>query len=258
MTYLNFLILFVILPTCGLALLFRRCLTRRWWGHIALLAAMAVIWTTPWDNFIVSRQVWWYDPKLVVGIVIGYVPIEEYSFFVLQTALTGVLLAGLVGWGRQPVPGLRPLPLYVRLLPLMPLLLVVGYILASGQPRWNYLLLLLGWLAFIPLAAQWGFGLDILLQRRRAWILGVVIPTVWLTVMDAIALSAGTWTINPAQTVGVYLLGIVPVEEALFFSITNLLIVQGILLAAAPESWERLAAWRLRLTRLPQSEFSRE
>ena len=42
---------------------------------------------------LVATQVWWYDPQLVTGLLIGWVPIEEYLFFILQPLLTGLWLA---------------------------------------------------------------------------------------------------------------------------------------------------------------------
>ena len=53
---------------------------------------LAVVYTTPWDNYLVATGVWYYDPQLVSGIVLGWVPIEEYTFFVLQTILTSLVL----------------------------------------------------------------------------------------------------------------------------------------------------------------------
>jgi lycopene beta-cyclase len=261
MTYLSFLILFVILPSVIMGILFRRFLTRFWWGCIGLLALIAVIWTTPWDNYLVANNVWWYDPRLVLGIVIGYVPLEEYSFFVLQTIFTGILLAGIIGFSRLPVGPLRALPWYIRVLPALPLLVLVGALLVSGNQRFNYLILSLGWLSLLPFTIQWVFGLDILLQRWRMMLLAILIPTLWLTAMDTIALAAGTWTIDPAQTVGIHLPGgIVPLEEGLFFLLTNTLIVQGLLLASAPESLARVTAWRSKLmgdNAKPRSELNR-
>lgn len=249
MSYLNFLILFVITPSVIMAIVFRKRLTRLWWGYIGLLSVIAVVWTTPWDNYLVANNVWWYDPSLVLGIKIWYVPIEEYSFFVLQTVMTGILLAGLMG--RFAVKPLRPFPLFARVLPALPILTVVVLMLASGSPRYNYTILVLGWLGLIPLAVQWGFGLDILVQRWRMVLVAIAIPTLWLTMMDTIAISAGTWTIDPRQTIGIMLPGgVVPFEEGLFFTVTNILIVQGITLVSAPESRTRFANWSLQLARL--------
>jgi lycopene cyclase domain-containing protein len=254
MTYLNFLLLFVVTPALLLAVLFRKQLTRRWWGYIALLVGIAVVWTTPWDNYLVATRVWWYDPNLVLGIVFGYVPLEEYSFFVLQTALTGIMLAGLSQ--HFVVREFRPAPLFARILPALFLLGITLLMLASGDRRYNYLILILGWLAFFPLLMQWGFGLDILLARWPLLLAGILIPSLWLTAMDSVAIGAGTWTIDPAQTLGVFLPGRVPLEEGVFFLITNTLIVQGILLVSAPEASVRFSQTRNRLLGNPRSEFS--
>jgi lycopene cyclase domain-containing protein len=255
MTYLNFLILFVVIPALVLGIAFRKRLTRRWWAYIGLLVIIAVVWTTPWDNYLVATRVWWYNPNLVLGIVFGYVPLEEYSFFVLQTALTGILLAGLAARFNQTrdVPNM---PLFVRVLPALILLGLTALMLLSGDRRYNYLILILGWLAFFPLLMQWGFGLDILLARWPLLLTGILLPTLWLTAMDSIAIGAGTWTIDPAQTIGVLLPGGVPLEEGVFFLITNTLIVQGILLVSAPEARTRLEQMRHRLFGSPRSQFS--
>src|SRR5512144_832716 len=62
------------------------------WIAIAVHIIVAVIYTTPWDNYLVATGVWYYDPNLVSGIKIGWVPIEEYIFFVLQSLLAGLWL----------------------------------------------------------------------------------------------------------------------------------------------------------------------
>src|ERR1051325_3279672 len=60
------------------------------WMGISVHVLLAVIYTTPWDNYLVATGVWYYNPKLVTGLLIGYVPIEEYTFFVLETILSGL------------------------------------------------------------------------------------------------------------------------------------------------------------------------
>ena len=59
---------------------------------VGVLALLAVIYTTPWDNHLVATAVWSYDPELVWGITLGWVPLEEYLFFVLQTVMVGLWL----------------------------------------------------------------------------------------------------------------------------------------------------------------------
>jgi hypothetical protein len=59
-----------------------------------------------------------------------------------------------------------------------------------------------------------------------------------------LALRAGTWTISPDKTLGLEMLPGLPLEEALFFLMTNTLLVFGMVLVLAEESRGRLAAWR--------------
>ena len=103
MTYPLFLLIYLIVPILILGILLRREWRQRWWLRAALFTAIiAVIYTTPWDNYLVATGVWYYDPARVWNIILGWVPLEEYLFFILQTILTGLVVAGLLKWeGRR-------------------------------------------------------------------------------------------------------------------------------------------------------------
>lgn len=98
MSYTQLLILFVCIPLSLLAWRLRRRLRRVDVVMLVALAAIAVVYTTPWDNYLVATGVWYYDPRLVLNRTIGYVPVEEYAFFILQAFLTG--LFGVRLWDR--------------------------------------------------------------------------------------------------------------------------------------------------------------
>jgi lycopene cyclase domain-containing protein len=85
MKYSKFLWIFVlpIVVVSGLIALPR--MNKRELLAVILLPIIAVVWTTPWDNYLVASGVWRYDPKKVWNVILGYVPLEEYLFFVLQT-----------------------------------------------------------------------------------------------------------------------------------------------------------------------------
>ena len=61
---------------------------------LAVHVVIAVVYTSPWDNYLVFRQVWGYPDGRVL-FTIGYVPFEEYLFFILQTLLSGLFLFAL-------------------------------------------------------------------------------------------------------------------------------------------------------------------
>ena len=92
MTYFEFLLLFLAIPIILLvAMRPWKTGSSNWlWLAIGAQVLLALIYTTPWDNHLVATGVWYYNPKLVTGYVLGYVPIEEYTFFVLETLLAGL------------------------------------------------------------------------------------------------------------------------------------------------------------------------
>lgn len=63
----------------------------------------------------------------------------------------------------------------------------------------------------------------------RATVLPVVAVTSWLVAADHVAISAGVWRFGPEKIVGLRL-GAVPIEEVLFFLITNTLVALGTIL----------------------------
>jgi len=109
-SYGQFLVVFLVLPIVVLGVALRRRLSARYLRSMAMLALVAFAYTTPWDNLIVALGVWTYDRSLIAGIVIGYVPLEEYLFYGLQTILTSLVLLALrrsrvPRWEPHVVPG---------------------------------------------------------------------------------------------------------------------------------------------------------
>jgi lycopene cyclase domain-containing protein len=100
--------------------------------------------------------------------------------------------------------------------------------------RWAYMAHLLGWAVPILVAQVALVG-----WRYRAGtpaVLRAVLPpalvvTAWLVAADHLAIAAGIWRFGPGLHLGVRL-GAVPVEEALFFLLTNLLVAFGLALLA--------------------------
>ena len=194
---------------------------------IPLVCLIAVSYTTPWDNYLVAKEVWWYGANRVIG-TIGHVPIEEYLFFVLQPILTGLFLyqylhryspsldrsSTKAPWGGAAI--------------FIGLSLLGGILLFDGNPETLYLALILAWAPPI-LGGMWLYDGETLWALRQTVLVTTFIPTFYLWIADAFAIGAGIWTIAPHYTVGLSLFGL-PLEEATFFLFTNLLVVQGVLL----------------------------
>ncbi len=208
------------------------------WAHVLV----ALIYTTPWDNYLVATGVWWYDPNLVTGLTLGWVPIEEYTFFILQTLLTGLWLVWLARRLALPPTQMssRSSLRWSSTLVLSILWLAsLARLLAQWLPG-TYLVLILVW-ALPPIMLQTAFGADILWSWRRLVLPGFIIPTLYLSLVDTIAIRAGTWTIDPVQTTGIHLPGGLPLEELTFFLVTNLLVSFGVTLVLATKSQQRVS-----------------
>lgn len=261
MTYFSFLIFFLVIPIIVLAIITlvdrRRGVElpasmRNWpaWAAISLHVVVALLYTTLWDNYLVATKVWWYDPDLVTGITLWWVPIEEYTFFILQPLMAGLWLLSLarhmkriispgefLSWLRVAGPGLFII-----------LWLASAAILINGWKPGTYLALELVW-ALPPIGLQLAFGADILWRYRRLVLLTIISLTLYLSAADALAITLGTWTINPAKSLDLLLAGLLPIEEFLFFVLTNTLITFGIVLVMNDDSHARFGDIRRRLSR---------
>jgi lycopene cyclase domain-containing protein len=248
MTYFGFIQRFLAIPILILAVItyldYRRGKRRpdrlRYWpAWAAILTHMviALLYTTLWDNYLVASRVWWYDPGLVTGITIGWVPIEEYTFFLVQPLLAGLWIFFLMRRVRLPA---RPGRLRKRLRLGATIVLTIVWLasvlaLIAGWGEATYMALELAW-ALPPIGLQLIFGADILWRYRRLVGLSIASLTLYLSAADTVAINLGTWTINPEKSFDVLLGGILPIEEFLFFLLTNSLITFGIVLVVSRES----------------------
>jgi lycopene cyclase domain-containing protein len=176
-TYLAFHGVFIVPPIAALALLLRGrgVLDRRGTAFLALIAAIALVYTTPWDNYLVWRGVWGYGADRVIG-TIGHVPVEEYLFFVLQPLLTGLWLylvlaregPARAGDGAGEGSGVRRVAVVGAVLYLG--IAVAGALLLLREET-TYLGLILAWAGPV-LAGQWAYAGAGIWARRRSWARG--------------------------------------------------------------------------------------
>ena len=201
------------------------------------LAVVALLWTAPWDEHLVRTGVWSYGPDRVLA-TIGSVPAEEYAFVVLLVALvaawghrTGRLPAGpaALAQGSRATGALCWLAVALA---------GAAALAVGGQLR--YLGLLLIWVA-PPLALQRAVAGDLLRPRLTDRVVLALPVALWLCAADRLALADGIWSIAPASSTGLLVLGL-PVEEGLFFLLTTLLVAVGLVLATDPRALARALA----------------
>lgn len=251
MTYWNFLTFFLIIPIVFLSViaaidLFRgkkipqALRAKPYWMAVVLHMVIAPLYTFIWDNYLVASRVWWYDPNMVSGKILWWVPVEEYVFFILQPLLGGLWILFVMrrvpfqhfeiknqaAWRRRPLTGI------------FILWLLSIAILGSTWENGSYLALQLVWV-LPPVALQVFFGGDILRRYSKLVLLNIMILTLYLSVADYLAIRAGTWSINPQKSLNIFIGGSLPLEEFLFFLLTNTMITFGIILFISSASWER-------------------
>jgi lycopene cyclase domain-containing protein len=203
------------------------------------------VYTTPWDNYLVATGVWYYNPNLVAGIVFGYVPIEEYTFFILETILAGLwwwFLARRISTPKENFQSSKT----VRIISsgaLVFIWIIFTLLFFSDNQPITYLSITLFW-ALPAIFPQLLYGADILWYQRKLVLLSIFIPGIYLSLADIVALKNTTWSISPYQTTGILFFGILPLEEVVFFFITNVLVAFGMTLLLSSIGGQRFNDWK--------------
>lgn len=112
--------------------------------------------------------------------------------------------------------------------PILLVLLPIAFVHAQPETHLFYLSAIVAWVAPV-LALLWSLGGDHILVRWRVALASVVGPTLYLCAADIHALRRGTWHITERTSTGVFVWPDLPLEEALFFVVTNCMLVFGML-----------------------------
>ncbi|KAI9278985.1 Lycopene beta-cyclase [Phascolomyces articulosus] len=193
------------------------------------LCAMAFSTASLWDNYIVYHRAWWYCP-LCVTAVIGYVPLEEYMFFIIMSLMT-VAFTNLVMRWHLPSTFIKPdAPVFksiiIRYLP-------IAVLLSIGVRAWNSAVpnthLFYGscilWYTCPVLALLWFGSSEYICSRYKGVLISIVLPTIYLCWVDKVAIAAGTWHISLRTSTGIMVAPSLPLEEFLFFLLINVVLV---------------------------------
>jgi lycopene cyclase domain-containing protein len=226
MTYLEFLAWFVVPPLAALTAYRLRTGSRDRYrlAGLGVLLVLALTYTTPWDNYLVGKEVWWYGEGTVAARI-WLAPVEEYLFIAAQTVLTGLWVQALPhDVDASFAPTKRDAALG---------LLAGGVVGAVGaaflfRDATFYLGAILAWAAPV-FALQWAVGWRYLTARPRLVAVAVLVPTLYLASVDRYAIAEGIWVLSDQYTTGLTVLGL-PVEEGAFFFVTNVFVTQGLVL----------------------------
>ncbi len=233
MSYLNFLLIFLIpLLTLNAFLFYKYDGREKKYTllGITLLAVLAFLYTTPWDNYLVANGVWWYGENRILG-TIGYVPIEEYLFFILQTFMTGFFTYLI--WNKEQKHNIKKKTVTTRktLKRVFIFMLLVAqsisiYMLTTTKGF--YLGLILSW-SLPVVIIQLLFGFNYIKLHLKTFFHSFFWPSLYLCLADCFAIANGIWSISENYTLDIKF-GALPIEEAVFFFATNIMVALGLLL----------------------------
>ncbi|KAL1586135.1 hypothetical protein WHR41_04834 [Cladosporium halotolerans] len=222
-------------PAILLSILYAPLCTRLDLYKIVFLITIAVTSTIPWDSYLIRNSIWSYPDNAVMGPKIFDIPVEEVFFFVIQTFNTTLLYLLLSKptlhsiylakekkndkWKVLKLGGQLGLALIIKK--------SIDWIKTPGE--YTYMGLILVW-ASPFLLLLWTLAYQFLVKLPLvSTAIPIAIPTLYLWVVDALALHRGTWVISSGTKTGLYLPGIgLEAEEAVFFFLTNCLIVFGL------------------------------
>ncbi|KAF2477199.1 Lycopene beta-cyclase [Lindgomyces ingoldianus] len=232
---------YTIPPAILLTLLYRPLFARLDAYKIGFLITIAVISTIPWDSYLIRNRIWSYPAHVIIGLKLFDIPVEEIFFFVIQTYNTSLLYLICSRPTFQPVylrfersaahplGSVNPQWRYYKLCGQLAFAIIIklGLGMVGGGGESTYLGLIIIWavpflLLLWSLAYQFLLGLPILNTA-----IPILLPTLYLWVIDTLALKRGTWVISDGTKYGFHLWDGLEIEEALFFFATNSLIVFG-------------------------------
>ncbi|KAI0426900.1 hypothetical protein F5Y09DRAFT_317590 [Xylaria sp. FL1042] len=224
------------IPLAGvLTILLRPLLSRLDLYKTLALISIAFFATLPWDSYLIRHGIWTYPPDAIIGPLLFGIPAEELFFFIIQTYITTllyillnkpVLHAQFLTNNEESSLTIRRIRRFGRFL--LHGGTITGAILVIKGGSGTYLGLILIWACpFLSLA--WSFSGFFLLKLPFACIaIPICLPTLYLWVVDELALGRGTWAIESGTKLDWRLWGSLELEEAIFFLVTNTLIVFGL------------------------------
>lgn len=241
MTYLRFHLIFN-LPVLVLLL------ALNWLAPVASGEALALglvliavmVFTTPWDNLAAKWGIWGF-PREKYSLRIGYLPVEEYAFFILQSVNVMLAVRALFyffpGWLTGLETNIGTWTLIFLGASVIPWAVVAGQLLWLRRrkgPCVNYAIHL-AW--FLPVIyVQWIIAPPLFWAHAGLLTLVTTAFGIYYTLADLAAVRGGTWFFDEQQITGVKLAGVLPWEEIAFFFLTSLLVAQSYLLLLPGES----------------------
>lgn len=222
LTYIYWLLLFIVLPLALLAI----CQWRILWAQrralgLALLGAAVGGWA--WDALAVQLGAWYYQEGNITGIWIGGLPLEEWLWIAGVTLLFGAVTVVLMEYypsrarfciepqrHKGTEEANRNMSLCIPMIYGLFGPTVTSTLSASTHFSHLGMLLVAG---IIFHAMLWLRNAPFLWSQRGIILATVSIALVWMFVTDPIGGAWGAWFFNPDRIIGIWLFTYMPIED---------------------------------------------
>ena len=220
MYYLEFVFTFLLIPAIVLIFFIKKRTQRDTLGLIIHLI-IAVLYTVPWDNYLIKNGIWYYDDKLITDTIF-LIPIGEYLFILLQTTLICLTVSpATFSYNKNTCFKYSSKGLYIGLI-----FFLAGIVLMFCTNS-IYLSLILLW-ASVPFTVQLSIGLNVLKDNISVISKYCFLFTIYFSIIDSYALGK-IWFIAERTSLGINI-GNIPIEEIIFFCCTSLFVLNGMCL----------------------------
>ncbi|KAH7254832.1 Squalene/phytoene synthase-domain-containing protein, partial [Fusarium solani] len=211
-----------------LALVYRPLLSRIGIYKVGFLIAVSYTLHCPWDSYLIRHKIWTYPPGAIVGPTLQDIPAEEVFFFFIQTFNTSLLYLILTKTTFHPIyldRGHSSQGTIGQVILVIAILYGIAAVHNGGEG--TYLGLILIW-ACPFLLLLWSLASDFFVHLPlTSTVIPILVPTLYLWMVDTFALRRGTWSISSGTKHGIELWRGLDIEEAIFFLLTNTMIVFG-------------------------------
>ncbi|XP_022173204.1 bifunctional lycopene cyclase/phytoene synthase-like [Myzus persicae] len=196
---------------------------------IAFISIVAFLYATPCYNYNIANEARTYTPERLLG-VLGNVPVEEYVSVVLQIVLTTLWALLCVRWklpflnfnhDKQSYQTIRWIPIL-----LLSIVTAIGYRMAVPGQETFYFGSILCWASPVIIVMWYGAG-NYFVKNLIPSAFAIVVPTLYLLWVNRIALKEDVWHLNKNTSLNMSVAEGLPLEEALFVSITTAMIVMA-------------------------------
>lgn len=228
LNYLLFHLIFTLTPVLVLGYLYIRDKSgkKTFKQGTFLMILLAIVYTSPWDRLLIDEGIWYYGENVVSLWILG-IPLGEYLFFIIQTLGVSLFLYK-IGYNSDKTEnaGIFERPLFG--LPFLLLSLFGLWMIILGPNSTLYMGAILAWAGPV-ISLQWIFGGEKLLEQKKTLIKSILIPASYLWIIDKIAITKGLWILPLETRTSLEIFGL-PIEEMIFFLMTNIMVIQGVIL----------------------------